>query len=292
MRWKIPASVLLVLALLIPASTAVAQTGSSRLDETTCQAVVYTDIRELFVVDLDTASDLEIRMLANRISSVAGAESLTGLYEAVQELLRNGSPDEIRAFLQEGWQTHWTIDLRVTVLRTMGDPAAGANVRAAAQEALDDGTIDTFLTYLNHGLYVARALDAGWSLEVHTDIRGLFVVDLDTASDLEIRMLANRISSVAGAESLTGLYEAVQELLRNGSPDEIRAFLQEGWQTHWTMDLRVTVLRTMGDPAAGANVRAAAQEALDDGTIDTFLTYLNHGLYVARALDACESQPA
>jgi hypothetical protein len=160
MRWKISASVLLVLALLIPASTAVAQTGSTRLDETTCQAVVYTDIRGLFVIDLDTASDLEIRMLANRISSVAGAESLTGLYGAVQELLRNGSPDEIRAFLREGWRTHWTMDLRVTVLRTLGDPDAGANVRAAAQEALDDGSIDTFLTYLNHGLYVARALDA------------------------------------------------------------------------------------------------------------------------------------
>jgi hypothetical protein len=37
-------------------------------------------------------------------------------------------------------------------------------------------------------------------------------------------------------------------------------------------------------------VQTAAQEALDDGAIDTFLTYLNHGLYVARALDTSESQ--
>jgi hypothetical protein len=50
MRWKIPACVLLVLALVIPASPAVAQTGSSTLDETTCLAVEYTDIRELFVI--------------------------------------------------------------------------------------------------------------------------------------------------------------------------------------------------------------------------------------------------
>ncbi|MCT2586059.1 ALF repeat-containing protein, partial [Actinophytocola gossypii] len=61
---------------------------------------------------------------------------------------------------------------------------------------------------------------------------------------------------------------------------------------HWTMDLRGTVLRTMGDPGAGANVQAAAQEALDEGSVDTFLTFLNHGLYVARALDACAAQPA
>ncbi|WP_460407518.1 hypothetical protein, partial [Actinophytocola sediminis] len=69
MRWKIPTGALLVLALLIPASSASAQTGSARLAETTCQAVVYTDVRELFVIDVDTASDLEIRMLANRIDS-------------------------------------------------------------------------------------------------------------------------------------------------------------------------------------------------------------------------------
>ncbi|MFI9010006.1 hypothetical protein ACIGNX_22515 [Actinosynnema sp. NPDC053489] len=36
---------------------------------------------------------------------------------------------------------------------------AGPNVRAAAQEALDNGTVDAFLGHLNGGLYVARALD-------------------------------------------------------------------------------------------------------------------------------------
>jgi hypothetical protein len=50
------------------------------------------------------------------------------------------------------------------------------------------------------------------------------------------------------------------------------------------------VNRTLADPSAGAHVEAAAQVALDDGSIDTSLTFLNHGLYVARALDACESQ--
>ncbi|MFI7674303.1 hypothetical protein [Actinophytocola sp. NPDC049390] len=292
MRWKIPAGVLLVLALLIPATSAAAQAESSRLDETTCQEVVYTDIREFFVIDVGTASDLEIRVLANQISAVARAESLTGLFEAVQDVLRFGTPDEIRAFLQGAWEIAWTIDLRGEVLRTKGDPNAGVNVQAAAQEALNNGSVDAFLTYLNHGLYVARALDAGWTLVEYTDIRELFVIDVGTASDLEIRVLANQISAVARAESLTGLFEAVQDVLRFGTPDEIRAFLQGAWEIAWTIDLRGEVLRTKGDPNAGVNVQAAAQEALNNGSIGAFLTYLNHGLYVARALDACAAQPA
>ncbi len=292
MRSKFLASVLLVLALVIPASSAVAQTKSSTLGETTCQAVTYTDIRERFVIDLDTASNLEIRVLANQVSSVAGAESLTELYGAVQDVLRNGSPEEIRAFLKSTWQLAWTMDLRGAVLRVKGDPLAGANVRATAQEALDEGSVDVMLTYLNHGLYVARALDAGWTLKVYTDIRERFTIDLDTATDLEIRVLANQVSSVAGAESLTQLYGAVQNVLRNGTPEEIRTFLKSSWQVAWAIDIRGEVGRTKGDPLSGPNVRAAAQEALNDGSIDVMLTYLNHGLYVARALDACESQAA
>ena len=42
---------------------------------------------------------------------------------------------------------------------------------------------------------------------------------------------------------------------------------------------------------AGTNVKVAAQNVLDDGTIDAYLAYLNNGLYVARSLD-CASQAA
>lgn len=61
--------------------------------------------------------------------------------------------------------------------------------------------------------------------------------------------------------------------------------------TAWTVDLRVSVTRTL--VGAGTNVRAAAQTVLDgnDGTIETSLAYLNEGLYAARALD-CASQPS
>ncbi|MEU4474943.1 cell wall anchor protein [Micromonospora sp. NPDC023888] len=278
MRRKISVGILLALAFLVPATPAVAQTRSSGLTETSCEAIVYEDIRELVTVDLDTASDTEVRVLANQIMSAAVADSLTVLPGRIQARL-DGTANDLRAFLKTSLQTTWNTDLRIAANRTM--PNAGANVHAAAQEALDNGTTDVLLAYLNHGLYIARALDSG-SLKLYTDIRELVTVDLDTASDTEVRVLANQIMSAAVADSLTVLPETIQARL-DGTASDLRAFLKTSLQTTWTIDLRIGANRTM--PNAGANVQAAAQEALDNGTTDVLLAYLNHGLYIARALD-------
>ncbi|MER7002015.1 ALF repeat-containing protein [Dactylosporangium sp. NPDC000555] len=151
------------LAFLVPAASAYATPttsipGSPGLDET-CQTVerkVYTDIRDLVTIDLNTASDTAVRVLANQILAAARANSLTSLPGKLQARL-DGTADDLRAFLQTNLQRVWSIDLRIAVNQTM--PGAGANVTAAAQQALNDGTIDAFLAYLNDGLYVARALD-------------------------------------------------------------------------------------------------------------------------------------
>ncbi|MGC9669806.1 ALF repeat-containing protein [Planosporangium sp. 12N6] len=158
MRWEIPAGVLMALAFLIPAAPAVAQTESPGLNES-CQTVerkAYKDIRELVTIDLDTATDVEVRVLASQILAAANADSLPVLPGAIQERL-NGTADDLRAFLKTSVQNAWSVALRITVVRTL--TSAGANVKAAAQQALDDGAIDAYLAYLNNGLYVARALD-------------------------------------------------------------------------------------------------------------------------------------
>jgi LPXTG-motif cell wall-anchored protein len=158
MRSRIPAGVLLSLALLIPAAPAAAQTGSPGVNEA-CQTVerkVYKDIRELVTIDLDTASNTQVRVLANQILAAARANSLTTLPGRMQERL-DGTADDLRAFLKTTLQVVWSTDLRVAVNQTM--TGAGANVKSAAQKVLDDGTIDALLAYLNNGLYVARALD-------------------------------------------------------------------------------------------------------------------------------------
>jgi hypothetical protein len=158
MRWKIPTSVLLTLALLIPAASAAAQTGSSGPDKTICQTVMYADVRELVTIDLDTASETEVRVLANQVLAAAVADSLYVLPRRLQARL-DGTADDLRAFLKTDLEWVWTTDLRIKVNQTITN--AGFNVEAAAQEALDTDTIAALLAYLNYGLYVARALDSG-----------------------------------------------------------------------------------------------------------------------------------
>jgi len=158
MRRKISAGVLMALVLLVPAAPAAAQAEAPG-PNAACQTVerkLYKDIRELVTVDLDTANETEIRVVALRILSVARDESLPVLPRAIQERL-DGTLEDLRAFLKQGMQNAWTIDLRVSVDQTVS--GSGPNVRAAAQKVLDDGTIDAFLAYLNEGLYAARALD-------------------------------------------------------------------------------------------------------------------------------------
>ncbi|MGC4811173.1 cell wall anchor protein, partial [Micromonospora sp. DT228] len=96
MRLKIAAGVLLALAFLAPATSAVAQTRSTVLTETSCQAIVYTDIRELVTVDLETASDTEVRVLANQIMAAGVRDSLTTLPGRIQAGL-DGTADDLRA---------------------------------------------------------------------------------------------------------------------------------------------------------------------------------------------------
>jgi LPXTG-motif cell wall-anchored protein len=158
MRWKLPAGVLMALALLVPAAPALAQTETTGLDAS-CQTVerkVFKDIRELVTIDLDTATDVQVRILADQILYTSDAESLPTLPDAVQAAL-DGSKDDLRAFLKSSWQNAWTADLRISVFRTL--TGAGTNVQTAAQKALDGKTIDALLAYLNDGLYAARALD-------------------------------------------------------------------------------------------------------------------------------------
>jgi hypothetical protein len=158
MRWSIPAGALVALALLVPAApAAVAQTRPPVLYG--CQPAerkVYQDIRQLVTINLDTASDTDVRVLANQLVSVARAESLTTLFVRLQERL-DGTVADLRAFLKTNLEGVWSIDLRIAVDQTL--PGAGRNVTTAAQAALDDGTIDVLLAYLNNGQYVARALD-------------------------------------------------------------------------------------------------------------------------------------
>ncbi|MGW3890809.1 LPXTG cell wall anchor domain-containing protein [Micromonospora chokoriensis] len=159
MRWKFPAGALIALAFLVPAAPAAAAQFESPGLDAACQTVerkVYKDIRTLVTIDLDTASVGELRLLAYQILDAANANKLTVLPGAIDERLK-GTSDDLRAFLKKGVENVWTTDLRIAVGQAM--TGAGANVKSAAQVTLDNGTIDALLSYLNDGLYTARALD-------------------------------------------------------------------------------------------------------------------------------------
>lgn len=158
MRGKIPAGVLMALALLIPAAPAIAQTPSPGPNEA-CQTVdrtVYKDVRTMVTVDLATATTTQVRLLANQILAEANRESLPVLPDAIQERL-NGTADDLRAFLRTDLENAWSTALRVSVAQTLTN--AGPNVRAAAKKVLDAPSVDAYLAYLNEGRYAARALD-------------------------------------------------------------------------------------------------------------------------------------
>ncbi|MEU7572878.1 LPXTG cell wall anchor domain-containing protein [Micromonospora sp. NPDC049240] len=158
MRWKLSAGVLVALAFLIPAAPAAAQAQVPGLDPA-CQTIerkVYKDFRELITIDVGTATNAELRLLAYRLLAEAQAESLLVLPKAIEDRL-NGTADDLRAFLKSDVQGRWQTDLRVKTNQAM--TGAGPNVRAATQKALDDGSIDVLLAFLNTGLYDARALD-------------------------------------------------------------------------------------------------------------------------------------
>ncbi|MDG4807390.1 LPXTG cell wall anchor domain-containing protein [Micromonospora sp. WMMD1120] len=158
MRWKFPAGALIALALFIPAAPAAAQAAAPGLDAA-CQTVerkVYTDIRELVTIDLDTASTTELRVLTSQILHRANVESLPVLPDVIQKEL-DGTPEELREFLKSDMEKAWAVALRVSVVRTLTD--AGPHVEEAAQKVLGTSSVDTYLAYLNNGLYEARALD-------------------------------------------------------------------------------------------------------------------------------------
>lgn len=158
MRGKIPAGIAIALAFMVPAAPAMAQSASPGLDQN-CQTVerkTFTDIRELFTFDLDTANVSQLRLLTNRILFAANNEALPTLPDVVQKRL-DGTSEDLRAWLKNDAQAVWAIDLQIKVGQTM--TGAGPKVKEAAQKTLDAATVDPYLAYLNEGLYAARALD-------------------------------------------------------------------------------------------------------------------------------------
>ncbi|WP_435206162.1 LPXTG cell wall anchor domain-containing protein [Micromonospora sp. bgisy143] len=200
MRWKIPAGVAIALAFMVPAAPAMAQSASPGLDQN-CQTVErksFKDIRELFTIDLDTATTTQLRVLTAQILHYANTEGLPTLPDVIQERL-NGTSDDLRAWLKTDAQKVWAVDLRISVVRTL--TAAGPKVKEATQKTLDEASVDGYLAYLNEGLYAARALDCA-SQPTPTPTASPTTQPTPSASSTVAPTAATSTSPVAGGGGL------------------------------------------------------------------------------------------
>ncbi len=66
-------------------------------DKTTCQTIFYADNRKLVTIDLDTASETKVRVLANQILAASVADELTMLPGRLQERLDGTSTISARS---------------------------------------------------------------------------------------------------------------------------------------------------------------------------------------------------
>ncbi|GLI01291.1 ALF repeat-containing protein [Phytohabitans aurantiacus] len=173
---------------------------------------------------------------------------------AAAEAALLGSDDQVRQFLEVGWQQAQQLDERDAVVAAIAE--GGPSLRAAARRALDAAdagdasAIDTFL-------------HTGWH----------------EPSDVDTRVSVNQLMATGGPQ----VREAGQRALDSEDAAVLRRFLDSGWQTQWQTDQRLRVNQAMA--TGGPRVREAGQKALDAGTPEALEQFLEYGWAVAAAQD-------
>lgn len=142
-------------------------------------------------------------------------------------------------------------DVRVAIMRIIGDPSTGKAVYAAAQKAMD-GTIEDQRYFLATGRWIAQAEDD--------------------------RVAIARILATADPKSDKAVIREANEALDANTPEALRAFLETGYRLARAEDDRVRVARILADPTISDALRAAAEDAID-GTPEELRYFLEVGQY-------------
>ncbi|MFC8240849.1 ALF repeat-containing protein [Streptomyces chartreusis] len=142
-------------------------------------------------------------------------------------------------------------DVRVAIMRIIGDPDTGKAVYAAAQKAMD-GTIEDQRYFLETGRWIAQAEDD--------------------------RVAIARILGSADPKTDKAVIREANEALDANAPEALRAFLETGYRLARAEDDRVRIARILADPTIGDARRAAAEEAID-GTPEELRYFIEVGQY-------------
>lgn len=193
-------------------------------------------------------------VIADRESVVAAWRVGGAQVRSAAEAALVASDDQIRQFLESGWQEAQRLDERDAVTAVISD--GGPSVRAAAERALtaaeggDQSAVGTFL-------------NSGWQ----------------TASAIDTRLRVNQVIASGGDQ----VRQAGQAALDSEDATVQEAFLESGWQVQWQTDQRLRVNQAMA--TGGPQVRAEGQKALDAGTPEALEQFLEYGWAVASARD-------
>jgi hypothetical protein len=191
---------------------------------------------------------------ADRASVVAAWQAGGIQVRAAAEAALVASDDQVRAFLESGWQEAQRLDERDALVDVMTD--GGPAIRAAVTQALaaaDAGDENAIAAFLN----------TGWQ----------------EASDIDARVSVNQLMATGGPQ----VQEVAQRALDSEDPALLREFLDSGWQSQWATDQRLRVNQAMA--TGGPQVKASGQKALDAGTPEAWEQFLEYGWAVASARD-------
>ncbi|MFE0517111.1 ALF repeat-containing protein, partial [Streptomyces sp. NPDC058964] len=173
---------------------------------------------------LDQASDLQFQDNRVAAAQVAGLGGLN-LQEAARKALDSSSPDDLKTFLQDGWQAPLEQDQRVRVAQIID--AGGPEVQKAGRVALD-GTPDDIRNFLANGQFDTRAQDE--------------------------RVEVAQIISVGGTNVQTA-----GRLALNGTADDIYEFLQIGQYVARSHDQEHATIAQLAEQAQRAGKLARKQ---------------------------------
>ncbi|MER7395218.1 ALF repeat-containing protein [Streptomyces sp. NPDC000151] len=143
-------------------------------------------------------------------------------------------------------------ELRAAIAAILADEDSGRGVAREANEALN-GTVDDMRTFLKTGYRLAQAEDD--------------------------RVAIARILYGATQNNDKRVIEEANKLLDNGSPEEMRAWLETGYRLAQAEDDAVYTARLLADPNISDSLRAAANAALDDGSPETLRHFREVGQY-------------
>ncbi|WHM36621.1 polymorphic toxin-type HINT domain-containing protein [Streptomyces sp. BPTC-684] len=178
-----------------------------------------------FVAGRDKTRDVDDRVAVSRMINFGGR----GVRAAGTAALASGKPEDVQAFLTDGWKAPLDQDRRVEVSTIIN--AGGRGVQLAGTEALK-GTPEDVKQFLEVGQYKARETDD--------------------------RVAVSKLINFGGPAM-----QAAGTVALQGTPDDVREFLEIGQFTARNRDQETATLQQLLEQAklAGAQADVATKEA-------------------------------